>query len=303
MTQTVLIAGASGRFGAQVKIAFNAAGWEVRVFDRHTHSMMEASVGADVIVNALNPPNYKNWAETIPKITKEVIEAAKANGATVLIPGNVYNYGTQPAPWSDQTPQVASSRKGQIRIDMEALYRASGVPTIILRSGDFIDDGATGTWLDLVMLKSLPKGKLTYMGNPDIPHAWGYLPDLARAAVGLVEKRDQLGVFCDVAFPGYTISGNEMRAVLEELSGRPLNMVQLPWWAFRIASPFWALGRELLEMRYLWDHPHWLDGTKFDDLLPDFETTGVQEALASALPVDFHPNKPVVGTQRLARAQ
>jgi len=250
MTRKVLIAGASGRYGAQVRAAFEAAHWEVRSFDRKAERLEDAAQGMDVIVNALNPPDYKNWEVEIPKITAQVIAAAKASGATVMVPGNVYNFGVAPAPWSAKTPQVACSRKGQIRIDMEEAYRASGVKVIILRAGDFIDEGATGTWLDLIMLKSFKKGKFVYPGNPDIPHAWAYLPDLARASVALAERRDSLERFSDIAFPGYRVTGREMMAALERASGQTLKLSQMPWWPIRLASPFWALGRELWPGRY-----------------------------------------------------
>lgn len=298
MTQKVLIAGASGRFGAQARRAFEAAHWEVRCFDRKTQRLDEAAQGADVIVNALNPPDYKNWQTEIPRITREVIAAAKASGATILIPGNVYNYGVAPAPWSAQTPQVACSRKGQIRIDMEAAYRGSGVKAINLRAGDFIDEGATGTWLDLIMLKSFKTGKFVYPGNPDIPHAWGYLPDLARAAVELAERRDDLEGFNDISFPGFAVTGRDMMAALERASGQILKLSQMPWWPIRMAAPFWRLGRELSEMRYLWEHPHWLDGTEFSQILPEFVATDLVTAMAGVLPVDVQPNKAMIRAQR-----
>jgi len=300
MTQTVLIAGARGRFGSHAKEAFQAAGWDVRCLDRRAETLMEASKGADVIVNALNPPDYKNWETEIPRITREVIAAAGARGATVLCPGNVYNFGVQTAPWSGATPQIACSRKGQIRVEMEAAYKASGVQTIILRSGDFIGAGATGTWLDLVMLKSIAKGKFVYPGDPGVAHAWGYLPDLGRACVALAQTRAVLPGFGDLAFPGYAVSGSQMKAALEEISGHSLTLSRMPWWPVRLASPFWALGRELLEMRYLWDHPHSLDGTAFSAVLPDFEATEFRDAMAELVPVDIDPNQSVVRTQSLA---
>ncbi len=300
MTQKVLIAGASGRFGSHARKAFEAADWEVRVFDRKTETLEMAAQGVDVIVNALNPQDYKDWDTEIPRITSEVIAAAKESGATVIIPGNVYNYGVAPAPWSSRTPQVACSRKGQVRIDMEAAYRASGVQVINLRSGDFIDEGVTGTWFDLVILKSMKAGKFVYPGNPDIPHAWGYLPDLGRATVALAERRDRLETFSDIAFPGYRASGREIMAAVEKLSGRSLKLSFMPWWALRIASPFWRMGRELVEMRYLWDHPHWLDGADFSEALPEFVGTDLLTAVASALPVDVEPDKAVVGAERLS---
>lgn len=300
MTQTVLIAGASGRFGAHASTAFERAGWQVRRFDRAHDTMMEAARGVDVIVNAQNPPNYRNWETEIPRITSDVIAAAKAHGATVLVPGNVYNFGLQPGPWSDATPHSANTGKGKVRAEMERAYRASGVPTIILRAGDFIDTRASGTWLDLVILKSLSKGKFVYPGADDAAHAWAYLPDLARAAVELANKRAELERFCDVAFPGFAVTGREMAAAFSDVIGRELKVSRMGWWPIRVASPFWSLGRSLLEMRYLWDHAHWLDGGRFDALLPGFEMTPLGDALASALPGDVRPNKPVVGTKAFA---
>ena len=139
MSHTVLILGGSGKIGQNATSAFKKAGWTVQVFDRKSDDMTTAAQGVDVIVNGLNPPNYHNWAETIPAITKQVIEAAKASGATVIIPGNVYNFGDIPGVWSENTPQNPTSVKGRIRVDMENAYRASGVQTIILRAGNFID--------------------------------------------------------------------------------------------------------------------------------------------------------------------
>ena len=300
MTQTVLIAGASGRFGAAAHCAFQSAGWITKTYNRHSETLLEAAQGVDVIVNALNPPDYKNWDTELPRITQEVIEAAKASGATVLLPGNVYNFGTQTGPWSDTTPHVAHTQKGQIRIDLEIAYKEAGIQTIVLRGGDFFGPDSTGSWLDLVMLKSLHKGKLVYPGNPDIPHAWAYLPDMARAAVMLCNIRGELANFCDVPFPGFNVSGRDIVQALELASGQKLKLEQMQWWPIKVASPFWRMGRELLEMRYLWDHPHELDGTKFRAFLPDFVGTSFKEAMAAMLPVDIKPNEPVIRAKALA---
>ena len=110
MTGTVLILGPSGKIGSHAARAFDAAGWEVRRYRRGT-DMTSAAQGVDVIVNGLNPPNYHDWARQIPAITAQVIAAARASGATVIVPGNVYVYGTAPGPWSEETPQQATTRK------------------------------------------------------------------------------------------------------------------------------------------------------------------------------------------------
>lgn len=303
MTQTVLIAGASGSFGRNAALAFEQAGWHVRRLNRQSETLRDAARDVDVIVNAMNPPGYKNWATEIPRITAEVIEAARLSGATVLVPGNVYNFGDQPGPWSDETPQRACSRKGEIRIAMEAQYRRAardGVQTIILRGGDFIDAVPSGNFFDMVVAKNATRGKITYPGTPDIPHAWAYLPDMARAAVGLAETRSQLSTFEDIAFEGYTLTGEDIRQTLEMLIGKRQKLAAFPWLIVRLASPLVPLWREILEMRYLWDHPHALDGAKLRRLLPDFVPTQVEDAFAIALELEVDPDEPVVGTHRFA---
>ena len=160
MTKTVLILGASGRIGRHSIKAFDAAGWQVRRFDRKNDNMGKAAMGCDVIVNGLNPPNYHNWSVTIPKITEEVITAAKASGATVIIPGNVYHFGDQGGTWSEHTPPLPVSRKGQIRLDMERRYAESGVQTIVLRAGNFIDPDQQGCIMSALYLRSIKQRKI-----------------------------------------------------------------------------------------------------------------------------------------------
>jgi nucleoside-diphosphate-sugar epimerase len=299
MTKTALILGASGKFGRACSIAFKADGWNVRHYDRKT-DMTKAAMGADIIINGLNPPAYHNWAKLIPEITADVITAAKANGATIILPGNVYPLGNTPGIWDENTPHKPNSRKGQIRKEMEETYRhaaMNGVQTINLRAGDTIDPDSKETIFDMVMFKGLAKGKLTLMGRADIPHAYCYVPDFARAAVALANKRSQLQPYEDIPFAGQTLSGNEIREVLETLLDRPLRVSQFPWVMMRLLSPFWELARELTEMRYLWDTPHQLSDKKLKRLLPDFEMTSNRVAIATVLTNDIYPNQAMLRTK------
>ncbi len=291
MADTVLILGANGRFGRNAAQAFAKAGWTVRCFDRNKDNLREAVHGVQVIVNAWNPAYY-DWATQVPKLHADVIAAAKLVDATVIVPGNVYVFGKDtPSPWGVTTPHQAENPLGKIRREMERAYRFSEVRTIILRAGDFIDTEASGNWFDMIMTPKISRGVVTYPGTRDVDHAWAYLPDLCRAAVQLAEKRDQLNRFEDVPFPGYTVSGNELVQALEQVVGRPLKVKSMAWWAIQLASPVWKLAPHLLEMRYLWNTPHHLDGARLEELLPEFEPTGLHKALASALPETAVPQK------------
>lgn len=305
MPQTVIILGAKGRFGRAAVTAFVDAGWTVKALGRgitatscpdgvtpvdcdatNQAALIRACRGADVIVNTLHPP-YTEWAEMVPMFTRNVLAAAKASSATVMIPGNLYVYGdTMPKVLDETTPHSAKTNKGKIRIQMEAAYaRAAGdgVQTIILRGGDFIEGVDTGNWFETYVTAALHKGIVTYPGRTDICHAWAYLPDMARAMTMLADKKDQLAMFDVFGFEGLSISGTDLRRALEKQLNRSLKFKRIPWGMIRLMGVFRPLMREVMEMRYLWNVPHQVDGTKLARTLPTFQQTPMNEIFARVL--------------------
>lgn len=308
MTQKVLILGANGKIGRHSSEAFRKVGWEVHKFDRATDTLEVAARGMDVIVNGFNPAGYKGWATQIPKYTAEIIQAAKTSGATIIVPGNVYNFGDTPGTWGPTTPQSAQTRKGRVRIEMEQSYRQAardGVQTVILRAGDFLDPNRDGTLMSEVILNKIEKGSLTTLGPIDVEHAYCYLPDWARVAVGVAEKRAELNTFEDIPVPGESFTIQELRDMIALETGRDISIKKFPWWLMTLAAPFWTLAYELLEMRYLNEIPHRLSGTRLAQVLPEFEATSRQNIMLAELPRDMrsislgkrdiHPNQTMAG--------
>jgi nucleoside-diphosphate-sugar epimerase len=264
-----------------------------------------------VIVNGLNAP-YPDWARALPRQTSAVIAAARASGATVMVPGNVYVYGSSmPEILSETTPHRPDREKGRLREEMEAALRESagfsgeseeglgeseahsgesGARLVILRAGDFLEGAASGNWFDAVIAKGAAKGRVVYPGPLDRAHAWAYLPDFARAMVGLAEMRDRLAPVEEVGFPGYTLTGRELTEAIAAAAGRPMRNRGFPWWALRLAAPVWPMGRELLEMRYLWERPHRIDGGKLARLLPEFRASGLEAAMRDCLRLERAPS-------------
>ncbi|SFN91132.1 dTDP-4-dehydrorhamnose reductase [Roseovarius lutimaris] len=282
MRKSVLILGANGRFGRHAAAAFWNAGWSIHPFERTREDLMQAAATADVIVAGWNPA-YRDWAAQVPALHARIQAAARASGATVILPGNVYVYAPDtPLPWGPDRAHRATNPLGRIRVDLEASYRRSGVQTIVLRAGDFIDTEHSGNWLDKVILRGLCKGRISYPGPVDVPHAWAYLPDLACAAVALAEKRSELGQFEDLAFDGYTLTANQMAAILSDITRRPVQARPMSWLPIQAARPFWPEARYLLEMRYLWQVPHRLDCTRLAALCPQLPVTPPEEALKIA---------------------
>ena len=298
MAGRVLVLGASGNFGSNAAREYAAAGWEVARYRRGT-DMTAAARGAGLIVNALNPPMYHAWARLIPQITRDVLAAARASGATVLVPGNVYVYGDQPGPWGPDTPHRPVAGKGRVRAEMEAAYRAAaaeGVRTILLRAGDYVDAGSAATILNMVVLKPLAKGKIVALGRPEARRAYAHLPDMARAAVALAGMRADLPAFADLPFADHHFSVADLAAEIGRQTGRAPRVTAFAWWQLRLAAPVWELARELREMRYLYDLDHALDPAPLAAVLgPQVPHTPFAEVVAAHLSRQgqVDPDKPV----------
>jgi nucleoside-diphosphate-sugar epimerase len=232
------------------------------------------------------------------------IAITQALGATLMFPGNVYNFGAQmPEVLGSDTPQHAETRKGRIRINMEQAIESatnSGMQGIVIRAGDFFGCN-TGSWFDQAIAKDLPNGKLTYPGPLDLPRAWAYVPDLAQTFVRVAEARAGLRRFDRVHFAGHTVTGQEVIASIERYMGRALKVGKLPWSLIRAVGLVRPLWRELAEMSYLWQRPHrLLTDVAHAPLLA--ATTPLDEALSASI-VALHPQLgPNPGNRPLAHA-
>ena len=133
MNSRVLVLGAAGRLGHKAAEAFRDAGWTVTSLvrpgrggpragaaprsSRSTPSTMprsaQAARGADIILHALNP-SYTTGRGSRCRSPIPPSPPPRAPGATLMFPGNLYNYGSpMPQVIDETTPMRPSSRKGQ----------------------------------------------------------------------------------------------------------------------------------------------------------------------------------------------
>ncbi len=306
----VLILGANGRFGLAAAQAFDATGWSVlahvrreaaagmpagaRLVRGELAQLPGALAGAAapaVVVYALNPI-YTRWDEEALPTARAGMDLAERLGARFMLPGNVYNFGADmPALIDETVPQRPTTRKGQIRHEMEgdlAQRAAAGrLRSIVITAGDFFG-GGTGSWFDQAIVKSVAGGKLVYPGPPDIVHAWAYLPDLARAFVALAAT--QAKPFDRFHFAGHAVTGREFIAATERAAAslglapaRGWRHGPMPWAVIRAGGLVVPMWRELARMSYLWRVPHALDGRKLGARCPQLATTPLIEALRESL--------------------
>lgn len=335
MQSTVLILGARGRFGMAVARAFAEAGWRVVAQMRpgaalptelaaetgieslgldlaDTAALAQAAQGASIVVHALNPAyTNKAWKTGVLPMMEAAIAVTRALNATLMMPGNVYNFGADmPHLLTEDTPQRARTVKGQIRIAMEAQLERSGVRGVVIRSGDFFGSGK-GTWFDTTIVTKLAKGVFTYPGPRDVATAWAYLPDLARTFVAVAAQRARLRPFEVLHFSGYSLTAQQWLEALHPIArqqgwvkaGGQVRLSTLPWPIIRVGAlvlPTWAA---LMEMAYLWRTPHALANTRLTHLIGAEPHTPLAVAAKAALAdLGYLPSAPVHGTQRLGAA-
>ena len=253
-------------------------------------SVIAAARGSGQIVVAISfPYEGKVWREAWPKAVGNFVAACEATGARMVFIDNLYMYGPQTAPLVETMPLTSygakpAARSAATRIWMEAA--AAGRARIAaLRAPDFYGPNVGLAFLGDASIGALAKGKSAFfIGSPDIPHDFAYVPDIGRAATTLLEAPDSaFGQAWNVPCAP-TMTTREILKMAADVLGVRLRLMTLPeglLGAAGLVSPFL---RELKEMRFTWNRPYHVDATKFAsafwaDATP-FET-GVSETAFS----------------------
>jgi nucleoside-diphosphate-sugar epimerase len=309
----VLVLGAGGGVGGEIARQMRDAGWEVRAMQRGLAGdgvlrdriswvggdaldggdVRKAARGAAVIVHAVNPPGYKNWSKLVLPMVDNTIAAARRVGATVVLPGTVYNYGPDAFPvLHEDSPQHPVTRKGAIRVELEERLRAyarQGGRALIVRSGDFFGPVAGNNWFSQGLVKSGQPVRTVYRpGAPGVGHEWGYLPDVARTVVELLEKGAALEPFARFHMAGHWDSdGTQMTGaiarVVAKRTGVEPQVLDFPWWLLKLGAPFNTTFREMQEMRYLWQKSLWMENARLEAVLGREPHTPLDAAVEATL--------------------
>jgi nucleoside-diphosphate-sugar epimerase len=312
--RTALVLGATGGVGGETARALLVAGWKVIALARrpsgdpaihwirgdamHRDDVVAAATGVQTIVHAVNPPGYRGWERLVLPMIDNTLAAARSSGARVVLPGTIYNYGSDAFPLlREDSPQHAATRKGEIRVELErrmASAAQDGVRSLILRCGDFFGSHASNNWFAQgIVTPGKPLRAIHYPGPPTLRHAWAYLPDVGATIAALLEREASLEPFARFHFAGHYISGNTLHAAIRRVAGvSNLRLRGFPWPLVTLGAPFVETLRELRKMRYLWHIPVQLDGTRLHAFLGEVPHTPLDDALLATLDGLGVPAKP-----------
>jgi len=307
-----LVLGLSGAIGSAVAKALVLRGWTIRALTRRpadqrprfpfpvdwregdaldAASVAAAAAGATLIIHGVNPPGYQRWREDGLPMLANTVAAARASGATILFPANVYVFSTLAPEFVDEaTPRKPVTRKGQVRLEMEEMLeraaRNDGVRAIVVRAGDFFGPGVTNSWFAQALAKGGMAAKAIQTLTPSgVGHAWAFVPDLAETFARLVDRRADLPAYTMAHFAGHRdATGRAMAEAVRRTIGRPdLPIRRFPWIIVWLAAPFVASLREALELTWLWKTSLALDNTRLRILIGEEPHTPLDDAVKAAL--------------------
>jgi len=254
----------------------------------------DVAKGASVVYQCLNAP-YNQWPELFPPLQRGVLAAAQQSGALLVTLENLYGYGpTGGTPMTEDLPLAATSVKGRTRAAMTAELLAAAeagrVRFAIGRASDFFGPGVTqgSTLGERVFGNALAGKRADFIGNPDLPHTYSYVPDIAVGLATLGTDARAMGQVWHLPGP----QTGTTRALLDLMAGQvghPVAIRSVPRLALRALGVVNPVLRELAEVSYQFEQPFVLDTSKYESM---FGAVGTPLAAAITATVAWYRSRP-----------
>ncbi len=231
--------------------------------------VLRAMTGAEQAVITIGfEYSGKVWKQAWPKATANFIAAGEATRARIVHIDNMYQYGPQDAPLHEDMALTAYGQKPAARSQATRMWlkaaREARIRWIALRAPDFYGPGVDRSHIGETALGAMARGKpAMLLMQPDLPHAFAYVPDIARAAVSLLDAPDD--VFNQVWHVpcAPTRTPRQLLQIGADALGQNLKLIATPTLALRAMGLFSPFLRECIEMRFTWNRPYHVDATKF----------------------------------------
>ena len=300
----------AGQVGRALSVRLTELGLPVRVVSRSRPSRLiegvdwraadatdpdaatDVAKGASVVYQCLNAP-YTDWPERFPPLQRGVLAAAERNGALLVSLENLYGYGpTAGTVMTEDLPLAATTVKGRTRVAMTqellAAADAGRVRIAIGRASDFFGAGATESSLGERVFGNAVAGKRAdFIGNPDLPHTYSYIPDIAAGLATLGTDERAAGEVWHLPGPE-TVTTRQLLELVAGDVGHAVGVRSLPKLAVRALGLFNPTIRELVELSYEFDEPFVLDTSKYQST---FGTDATPLATAIATTVAWYQSR------------
>ncbi|WGL52715.1 NAD-dependent epimerase/dehydratase family protein [Nocardioides sp. BP30] len=294
----------AGPVGSTIALQLAAAGEPVRLLTRSgsgpehplverrradagdLRQLSEALDGSRVVYDCMHASAYRAdvWRTELPHAEHTVLEAARRTDAVVVFPESLYSYGHVSAPMTESTPRTADFGKPGVRTQLLAARERSATATVSVVASDFYGPGVLTAHAGERMVPTVLAGRtMRVIGDPDAPHSWTYVPDLAAAMIRAAGDSSLWGavLHAPTAAP---LSQRELVTLYAEVAGVPAPRVStVPTWLLRAVGAVHRDTREIVEMTYQFERPFVMDSTASEarlGLSPTPMTEGARQTVA-----------------------
>lgn len=232
--------------------------------------LTEIATGATALYNCANPSHYGTWEKVWPPLWSSLLRTAESTGAVLVSASSLYAYGPVDRPMTEDLPDAASEKNGRIRAEMWAqaklLHDQGRIRTVEVRASDYAgaDVGGNGH-LTRNVPAALEGRRVWVMGDPDQPHSWTDVLDMARALVAVAERPAAYGrVWLAPTNPPRT-----PRQALSDVlaaAGKPMVPMQpIPRLVTRAGGLINADLRQYAVMSYVFSRPYVVDSSAIEE--------------------------------------
>ena len=220
---------------------------------------------SQVLLSVAFPYDARVWATAWPTTMHNVIEACAEVGARVVFIDNLYQLGPQTEPRREDMPLWDEGGKPAVLSKVTRIWQAASdrVRFAALRCPDFYGPGVAASYLGATGFGQTAKGKAALLASPDTPHDFAYVPDIARAAVTLLDAPDDaFGQVWNMPCAP-TQTPREILTLGAVAIGQRAKVMALPLWILPLAGLVMRFMKEVADVGFTWDRPYKVDGGKF----------------------------------------
>ncbi|MGI4943947.1 MAG: NAD-dependent epimerase/dehydratase family protein [Janthinobacterium lividum] len=283
MSETIAIFG-YGTIGRLVATTLLSRGGNVRIVQRTRPAALPAGasfmqcdvLNADAVRRAVRgvsqvllavsfPYDARVWRTAWPATMTNLLAACAETDARIVFIDNLYQLGPQTEPRREDMPLSGVGQKPAILSEVTRLWMAARgrVRLAALRCSDFYGPGVTVSHLGAAGFGRIAHGRpALLLVPPDTAHDFAYVPDIARAAVTLLDAPD-------------------------DAIGRHGMLMAVPLPLLRALGLVWRFAQEVADVGFTFDRPYVVDASRFtnrfwSDVTP-FEV-GAAATIRSFLP-------------------
>lgn len=267
------------------KASVPAGGEVIRADAFDPRQALEACANAGYVYQCAQPP-YQQWTTQFPSLQENILNAAAAHGARLIVGDNLYMYGEVEGRIHEALPNAASTRKGRTRAVMAenalAAHRAGKVKAVIARGSDFFGPRVLGSVLgERVFVPALRGKAASFVGNLDQPHTFTYIGDFGKAMVTLAETENAYGQVWHVP-NAEPLTQRQVGELIFAILGMPPKMSGMGRLMMSIGGLFIPEARESVEMMYQFEKPFIVDSSKFTNAF-GIAATPLRDALSATI--------------------